>query len=163
MQLNENEIEYILSNNYDNRLTDMKVDLLVIHCISLPPENFGDDHIIDFFTNKLDPSLHPYFKEISDLKVSSHFLIRRYGNVISFVPMSKRAWHAGDLTAFAATAIPRKPQPSVVGWAHPKPSGKFCGYRHCDPRRCRGGSREVDRGQDARGDPRKAYLRRQQG
>jgi AmpD protein len=29
------------------------------------------------------------------LKVSSHFLVRRDGELVQFVPVHKRAWHAG--------------------------------------------------------------------
>ena len=85
---------YIASPNCDERPAG-PIDLVVIHNISLPPGDFGGAWIVDLFTNRLDPAAHPYFETISDLKVSSHFLIRRDGEVIQFVPCSKRAWHAG--------------------------------------------------------------------
>ncbi len=84
------------SPNCDERPENTVVDLLVIHNISLPPEQFGGCWIEDFFLNQLDPSQHPYFQEIHHLRVSSHFLIRRDGEVLQFVPMHKRAWHAGQ-------------------------------------------------------------------
>ena len=59
------------SPNHDERPADADIDLLVIHNISLPPEHFGDDWILDFFCNELNPDAHPYFREIKDLKVSS--------------------------------------------------------------------------------------------
>jgi len=71
------------------------VELLVIHNISLPPGEFGGPGIIDLFTNRLDPASHPYYRELAALEVSSHFLIRRDGELIQFVPCGKRAWHAG--------------------------------------------------------------------
>lgn len=86
----------VLSPNYNERPDQAIINLLVIHCISLPPSHYGGSHISDFFTNKLDASRHPYFKEIDQLKVSAHLLIDRAGQVIQFVGFDKRAWHAGS-------------------------------------------------------------------
>ena len=83
------------SSNCDQRPAPDDIDLLVIHNISLPPEEFGGPWISDFFCNRLDPNQHPYFSEIADLKVSSHLLIRRDGQPIQFVSFFDRAWHAG--------------------------------------------------------------------
>ena len=47
------------------------------------------------FTNQLDPEEHPYFKEIYELKVSSHLFIDREGLIVQFVPFDLAAWHAG--------------------------------------------------------------------
>jgi len=82
------------SANQNDRPTD-KISLVVIHNISLPPGEFNNHYIEQFFTNQLDFDLHPYFKTIKDLQVSAHLLIRRDGSVIQFVPFDKRAWHAG--------------------------------------------------------------------
>jgi AmpD protein len=71
------------------------IELLVVHAISLPPGEFGGPGIATLFTNRLDPSAHPYYASVADLKVSAHFLIRRDGETIQFVPCAKRAWHAG--------------------------------------------------------------------
>ncbi len=90
-----NEIERIPSPNFDSRPSGTKIDLLVIHNISLPPEQFGSQHISDFFCNRLKVDEHPFFKQIADVKVSAHFLIRRNGNLIQFVSVLDRAWHAG--------------------------------------------------------------------
>jgi N-acetyl-anhydromuramoyl-L-alanine amidase len=87
---------YISSPNCDERPTGGAIDLLVIHSISLPPGEFGGPGIINLFTNRLDPDAHAYFREIADVKVSSHFLIRRDGDLIQFVACRKRAWHAGE-------------------------------------------------------------------
>jgi N-acetyl-anhydromuramoyl-L-alanine amidase len=87
---------YIASPNFDDRPDDAVIELLVIHNISLPPGQFGGPGIIDLFTNRLDPNAHPYYRRIADAKVSSHFLIRRDGELIQFVPCSRRAWHAGQ-------------------------------------------------------------------
>jgi len=84
------------SPNCDERPGGTDIDLLVIHNISLPPAQFGGSWIEDFFLNRLDVSRHPYFRKISHLKVSTHFLVRRDGEILQFVPLHKRAWHAGE-------------------------------------------------------------------
>lgn len=82
--------------NCDERPAGGVIDMVVIHGISLPPGEFGEGWIEDLFCNQLDPSAHPSFEEICDLRVSAHVLIRRDGSVIQFVPFDKRAWHAGE-------------------------------------------------------------------
>ena len=88
-----------ISPNQDIRPENIQPDLAVIHHISLPPGEFrkqdSSGYIVDFFQNKLDPNGHPYFAEIKDQKVSSHFLITRAGDLIQFVSTRDRAWHAG--------------------------------------------------------------------
>lgn len=86
---------FIASPNFDARPDGSRIDLIVIHNISLPPGQYGGDGIIQLFTNSLDAAAHPYFAEIHALKVSSHFLIRRDGRLIQFVACNQRAWHAG--------------------------------------------------------------------
>lgn len=87
--------EYIPSPNCDDRPTGT-IELLVIHNISLPPDEFGDDDVLRLFTNKLDANAHPFYQAIAGLKVSSHFFVRRNGRIIQLVPCLKRAWHAGE-------------------------------------------------------------------
>jgi len=84
------------SPNCDERPAGASIELLVVHGISLPPGEFGGPGIVELFTNRLDPGSHPYYAQIASLKVSSHFLIRRDGALVQFVPCGKRAWHAGD-------------------------------------------------------------------
>jgi len=84
------------SPNCDPRPTGAEIDVIVIHGISLPPGEFGGPWIDALFTNSLDPEGHPYFREICGLRVSAHFLIRRDGEIVQYVPVAKRAWHAGD-------------------------------------------------------------------
>ncbi len=88
-------VRRILSPNCDERPADAVVRLVVVHAISLPPGEFGGTGIIELFTNRLDPGAHPYFRELQGLRVSSHFLVRRDGALIQFVPCTQRAWHAG--------------------------------------------------------------------
>jgi N-acetyl-anhydromuramoyl-L-alanine amidase len=83
------------SPNCDERPRGTPVRLVVVHAISLPPDHFGGPGIVDLFTNCLDPAAHAYFREIHQLRVSAHFLIRRDGELIQFVSCSRRAWHAG--------------------------------------------------------------------
>lgn len=90
-----NEATFIASPNFDARPDGAEVTLIVIHNISLPPGQYGGNGIVELFTNQLDPAAHPYYAEIHTLKVSSHFLIRRDGSVLQFVPCGLRAWHAG--------------------------------------------------------------------
>ncbi len=89
-------IRFIPSPNCDERPAGCAINLLVIHNISLPPDEFGGDGVIQLFTNRLDPEAHPYYQTLRDLKVSAHFFIRRDGETIQFVPCEKRAWHAGE-------------------------------------------------------------------
>jgi AmpD protein len=84
------------SPNSDARPDGARPELLLIHGISLPPGEFGGPEIEALFTNRLDWGAHPYFGEILGLEVSSHLLIRRDGELVQFVPFTKRAWHAGD-------------------------------------------------------------------
>jgi AmpD protein len=87
---------FVASPNCDERPADSAIELLVIHHISLPPGKFGGKGIVEFFTNRLNPAAHPYYAAIAGTKVSAHFLIRRGGELIQFVPCAKRAWHAGE-------------------------------------------------------------------
>lgn len=86
---------HIASPNCDVRPADARVELIVLHNISLPPREFGGPGIIDLFLNRLPRDAHPYYAGIADLKVSAHFLIRRDGEILQFVPCVQRAWHAG--------------------------------------------------------------------
>lgn len=83
------------SPNADARPPGAVVDLLLVHHISLPPGRFSGDAIERLFTNRLDPRAHPAFAGIASLRVSSHFLVRRRGELVQFVPIERRAWHAG--------------------------------------------------------------------
>ena len=88
-------IEFIVSPNCDKRPEPEDISLIVIHSISLPPNEFGANYIDQLFTNQLDPAAHPYFKEIAHLKVSAHLLINREGQGKQYVLFNQRACHAG--------------------------------------------------------------------
>ncbi|MFV1996950.1 MAG: 1,6-anhydro-N-acetylmuramyl-L-alanine amidase AmpD [Acidiferrobacterales bacterium] len=83
------------SPNYDKRPDASDIDTIVIHAISLPPGEFGSDAIEKFFCNQLDHSQHPFYAEIEGACVSAHLLITRQGELVQFVPLIHRAWHAG--------------------------------------------------------------------
>lgn len=88
--------QFLVSSNYDERPMATIIDMIVIHGISLPPAQFGNDYVEQFFTGKLAVDHHPYFATIAELKVSSHLFIKRTGDIIQFVPFHLRAWHAGQ-------------------------------------------------------------------
>jgi AmpD protein len=91
------------STHFDDRPyqceSSERVDLLIIHNISLPPASnrtdFDNQYVEQFFTGQLDSTEHPYFETITQVRVSSHLYVKRDGTVIQFVPLNKRAWHAG--------------------------------------------------------------------
>jgi N-acetyl-anhydromuramoyl-L-alanine amidase len=84
----------IPSPNQDDRPPG-DLSLIVVHAISLPPEEFGGPGVEALFGNRLDPNQHPYYAGIAHLRVSAHFFVRRDGEVVQFVDPDKRAWHAG--------------------------------------------------------------------
>jgi AmpD protein len=86
---------YVHSPNQDERPAGVEPELVVVHGISLPPGELGGPWIDHLFTNRLDPEAHPYFREIADLRVSAHLLIRRDGELVQYVPIHRRARHAG--------------------------------------------------------------------
>lgn len=86
---------WIPSPNCDARPEDAPISLVVIHGISLPPGEFGGEWITDLFLDRLHPGAHPYFAGLAGVRVSAHFLVRREGEVIQYVPCELRAWHAG--------------------------------------------------------------------
>ncbi len=89
------EAHQINSPNFDDRPSKHEISLLVIHNISLPPNEYGGNGVIELFTNQIKQDAHPYYQTLFGVKVSTHFFIRRDGNIIQFVSCLKRAWHAG--------------------------------------------------------------------
>ena len=86
--------DYFLSPNQSDRSEN--IELVVIHCISLPEGSFNNDNPTKLFLNELDFEKHDSFKSLEGLKVSAHILIERNGSLIQFVPFNKCAWHAGQ-------------------------------------------------------------------
>jgi N-acetyl-anhydromuramoyl-L-alanine amidase len=86
---------HIDSPNRGPRPAGIEVTLALIHSISLPPGDYGGDAIERLFTNTLDWDAHPCFQQIRGLEVSSHFVVRRRGELLQFVATTERAWHAG--------------------------------------------------------------------
>lgn len=89
------------SPNFNTRPDPNDIRLIVIHNISLPPNEFGkktvtgEHYVTAFFQNRLDPDVHPYFATIYQQQVSAHLFIERDGTVTQFVNFADRAWHAG--------------------------------------------------------------------
>ncbi len=83
------------SPNFGPRPKGADTDLVVLHSISLPPGHYGGNEVQLLFTNQLDWDAHPYFASIRGMQVSSHFFIRRQGELWQFVSCDDRAWHAG--------------------------------------------------------------------
>ena len=83
------------SPNFGPRPEQACIDLVVVHSISLPPGQYGGNAVQALFTNRLDWNAHPYYQQICGLEVSSHFYIRRDGELWQFVSCDDRAWHAG--------------------------------------------------------------------
>jgi len=88
-------VRFIPSPNCDDRPAGETIRLIVIHNISLPPGEFGGEDVIRLFCNTLDCAAHPYYDGLRGVRVSAHFLVRRSGEVVQFVPCTRRAWHAG--------------------------------------------------------------------
>ncbi len=85
----------VASPNFDARPDGVVPDLIVVHGICLPPNEFGGPWIEALFLNRLPWEQHPYFKSIEGLIASTHLLIRRDGELVQFVSFNQRAWHAG--------------------------------------------------------------------
>ena len=83
------------SPHWDARPSDAEITLAVIHNISLPAGCFEGSAVEDLFLGRLDCNQHPSFSELAGLRVSAHFFVRRSGEVIQFVGLPDRAWHAG--------------------------------------------------------------------
>lgn len=88
-------VKWLPSPNFGERPVGAPVSLIVVHNISLPPDEFGGEWVEKFFLNELDSQAHPYFATIAEAQVSAHFYVRRDGRVIQFVGCDMRAWHAG--------------------------------------------------------------------
>jgi AmpD protein len=87
--------QQVPSPNHDERPPGVSAELIVVHGISLPPGEFGGPWIDRLFTNTLPADAHPYFAGVAQARVSAHLLVRRDGGVVQYVPLQRRAWHAG--------------------------------------------------------------------
>ncbi len=86
------------SPHADERPPGTPVSLIVVHGISLPAGHFGGPYIDDLFTGDFQSLLaaHTDFGELDGVRVSSHLLIERNGELTQYVPFDRRAWHAGE-------------------------------------------------------------------
>jgi N-acetyl-anhydromuramoyl-L-alanine amidase len=88
-------VRQVFSPHLDARPAGVGADLVVMHGISLPPNEFGGPWIEQLFTGRLPAEQHPYFASIQGMRVSAHVVVRRDGEIVQFVPFHHRAWHAG--------------------------------------------------------------------
>lgn len=104
MTINEGQLSaatWLASPNTNKRPEHTSIDTIVIHNISLPPNEFGtcgsdgNHYVKALFTNQLDWDAHPYFQTIKGAEVSAHLFIERDGTITQFVNFNERAWHAG--------------------------------------------------------------------
>ncbi len=51
----------VASPNVDARPENCVIDMIVIHNISLPPNEYGGSGVVQLFTNTLNPAEHPYY------------------------------------------------------------------------------------------------------
>ncbi len=84
------------SPHHNLRPDGVSIDLIVLHAISLPPGEFGMDDVEALFTGQLDVAAHASFAGLDGLRVSAHFVVDRKGVITQFVPIPRRAWHAGE-------------------------------------------------------------------
>lgn len=87
-------VRHVASPNFDARPDFATIDLIVLHHISLPAGQFHGDAVERLFTNRI-ASDEPSLAEVAALRVSAHFFVRRDGEVVQFVNVLDRAWHAG--------------------------------------------------------------------
>lgn len=83
------------SSHFEPRDENESISLLVVHNISLPPGQFGNNYVTDFFLGHLDPTIDLYFETIYNIRVSAHCLIKRNGDIVQYVSFHDKAWHAG--------------------------------------------------------------------
>ena len=89
------------SPNFEARPQGAVPTLIVVHNISLPPNQFGGTAIAELFLNTLDCDAHPYYDaHLRGVRVSAHFVICRDGALEQFVSCNERAWHAGPSNFF---------------------------------------------------------------
>ncbi|XUW88044.1 1,6-anhydro-N-acetylmuramyl-L-alanine amidase AmpD [Burkholderia sp. M6-3] len=89
------------SPNFEARPQGAVPTLIVVHNISLPPNQFGGTAIAELFLNTLDCDAHPYYEaHLRGVRVSAHFVIHRDGALEQFVSCNERAWHAGPSNFF---------------------------------------------------------------
>lgn len=92
---------YWPSPNCDERPLDSVIDTVILHSISLPPgqyqgvDGIAQHPVIQLFCNELDIAAHPYYAALDGMRVSAHFFISRSAQLVQFVPINQRAWHAG--------------------------------------------------------------------
>lgn len=90
-----NNALFIPSINYNSRPECQDINLLVIHCASLPEGEYNNNNLEKLFAGSLSAYELKQLSLPPDLEVSTHVYINRTGSLMQFVAFDKRAWHAG--------------------------------------------------------------------
>ena len=102
MQVDKNHrllgCQWTPSEHYDSRPRGSAIELVVVHCISLPEGQFGTGFPEQLFTGTLAIEADDSFGDLEGIEVAPHLFIDRGGNVTQLVSFDKRAWHAGVST-----------------------------------------------------------------
>ena len=96
-----------LSPHFNERPEGALVSLAVLHFISLPAGRFGGEDVDALFMGTLDAMNRPEYESLRGLRVSSHFFVRRTGEVRQYVSVLDRAWHAGVSSFDGAHGVQR--------------------------------------------------------
>ena len=86
------------SPHCSRRSNSSEIELIVLHCISLPKGSPDVEPVHALFQGRLDTSAHESFADLASLRVSAHLLIDRKGALYQYVPFDQAAWHAGEST-----------------------------------------------------------------
>ena len=63
-------VTHVPSPNVDERPDGERIELIVLHNISLPPGSYGGGWVAALFMNRLDPQAHPFFAEVAGAHAS---------------------------------------------------------------------------------------------
>ncbi len=94
-KMQDDAMRHLDSPHHNARPKGVEIDLIVLHAISLPPGQYGMDHVQALLTGQLDVTVHTSLAGLGGLRVSAHFAVDRAGMITQFVSTSRRAWHAG--------------------------------------------------------------------
>jgi N-acetyl-anhydromuramoyl-L-alanine amidase len=87
---------HVPSPNFSQRPQHTEISLVVLHNISLPPFEYGQQAVQRLFTNQIgadEPD--DFMRSLINLRVSSHFLLERNGSLTQFVSCADAAFQAG--------------------------------------------------------------------
>ena len=95
-KLLEPNVQHISTDHCEPRRPNTQVDMVVIHCISLPAGNYDSDLVPQLFTGQIPPQQDSELEALRSVRVSAHLFIRRGGEMTQFVNFKDQAWHCGE-------------------------------------------------------------------